>query len=146
MGGFHLLGEIPLDKGSLGLRCCWNSASGTPLLQFRQIQLYHIAVQRHFPQIGFPVDGSKLGHFLLNQGQLLRGNPEIHLYLPFPLCRAHRSGSRFLGAAGLRSGCQRQFEIVRKRRRNFVVFRRGGNKTKRFLAQKECSRFAVSGA
>ena len=42
--------------------------------------------------------------------------------------------------------CQRQFEIVRKRRRNFVVFRRGGNKTKRFLAQKECSRFAVSGA
>ena len=42
--------------------------------------------------------------------------------------------------------CQRQFEIVRKRRRNFVVFRRVGNKTKRFLAQKECSRFAVSGA
>ena len=42
--------------------------------------------------------------------------------------------------------CQRQFEIVRKRRRNFVVFRRGGNKTKRFLAQKESSRFAVSGA
>ena len=24
------------------------------------------------------------------------------------------------------AGCQRQFEIVRKRRRNFVVFRRGG--------------------
>ena len=47
----------------------------------------------------------------------------------------------------LESGCQRQFEIVRKRRRNFVVFRRGGgNKTKRFLAQKECSRFAVSDA
>ena len=43
--------------------------------------------------------------------------------------------------------CQRQFEIVRKRRRNFVVFRRGGGtKTKRFLAQKECSRFAVSDA
>ena len=42
--------------------------------------------------------------------------------------------------------CQRQFEIVRKRRRYFVVFRRGGNKTKRFLAQKESSRFAVSGA
>ena len=43
--------------------------------------------------------------------------------------------------------CQRRFEIVRKRRRNFVVFRRrGGNKTKRFLAQKECSRFAASGA
>ena len=42
--------------------------------------------------------------------------------------------------------CQRQFEIVRKRRRNFVVFRRGGNKTKRFLAQKECSQFAASGA
>ena len=43
--------------------------------------------------------------------------------------------------------CQRRYEIVRKRRRNFVVFRRGGgNKTKRFLAQKECSRFAVSGA
>ena len=44
------------------------------------------------------------------------------------------------------SECQRQFEIVRKRRRNFVVFRRGGKKTKRFLAQKECSRFAVSDA
>ena len=42
--------------------------------------------------------------------------------------------------------CQRRYEIVRKRRRNFVVFRRGGNKTKRFLAQKECSRFAVSDA
>ena len=27
--------------------------------------------------------------------------------------------------------CQRQYEIVRKRRRNFVVFRRGGNKTKK---------------
>ena len=25
-----------------------------------------------------------------------------------------------------REECQRQFEIVRKRRRNFVVFRRGG--------------------
>ena len=46
----------------------------------------------------------------------------------------------------LSNNCQRQFEIVRKRRRNFVVFRRGGNKTKRFLAQKECSRFAASGA
>ena len=35
--------------------------------------------------------------------------------------------------------CQRQFEIVRKRRRNFVVFRRGGgNKIKRLLAGKEC--------
>ena len=43
--------------------------------------------------------------------------------------------------------CQRQFEIVRKRRRNFVVFRRqGGDKIKRFLVQKECSRFAASGA
>ena len=43
--------------------------------------------------------------------------------------------------------CQRQFANVRKRRRNFVVFRRGwGKKTKRFLAQKECSRFAVSDA
>ena len=46
-----------------------------------------------------------------------------------------------------RKMCQRRYEIVRKRRRNFVVFRRGvGNKTKRFLAQKECSRFAVSDA
>ena len=43
--------------------------------------------------------------------------------------------------------CQRQSEIVRKRRRNFVVFRRGGvTKIRCFLAQKECSRFAVSGA
>ncbi|MCI9588850.1 MAG: RNA-binding protein, partial [Lawsonibacter sp.] len=32
--------------------------------------------------------------------------------------------------------CQRRYEIVRKRRRNFVVFRRqGGDKIKRFLAQ-----------
>ena len=30
---------------------------GHQLLQLRQIQLYHIPVQRHFPQIGFPVDG-----------------------------------------------------------------------------------------
>ena len=45
------------------------------------------------------------------------------------------------------SFCQRRYEIVRKRRRNFVVFRRqGGDKIKRFLAQKECSRFAVSDA
>ncbi|MCI8399665.1 MAG: GNAT family N-acetyltransferase [Oscillibacter sp.] len=42
--------------------------------------------------------------------------------------------------------CQRQIEIVRKRRRNFVVFRRWGNKISCFLAQKECSQFAVSGA
>ena len=33
--------------------------------------------------------------------------------------------------------CQRQSEIVRKRRRNFVFFRRGGNKIKRLLAGKE---------
>ena len=43
--------------------------------------------------------------------------------------------------------CQRRFKIVGKRRRNFVVFRRrGDNKIKSFLAEKECSRFAVSGA
>ena len=43
--------------------------------------------------------------------------------------------------------CQRRFKIVIKRRRNFVVFRRGvGNKIKRFLAQKECSRSVASGA
>ena len=45
------------------------------------------------------------------------------------------------------SQCQRQFEIVRKRRRNFVVFRRGGgNRISYFLAGKEYLRFAVSGA
>ena len=45
------------------------------------------------------------------------------------------------------SDCQRQYKIVRKRRRNFVVFRPGGGKkTKRFLAQKEYSRSAVSDA
>ena len=50
-------------------------------------------------------------------------------------------------ASIIRADCQRQFEIVRKRRRNFVVFRRqGGDKIKRFLAQKECSQFAASGA
>ena len=43
--------------------------------------------------------------------------------------------------------CQRQFKIVRKRRRNFVVFgREGGNKIRRFPAQKECSRSVASGA
>ena len=42
--------------------------------------------------------------------------------------------------------CQRQFEIVRKRRRNFVVFRRGGNKTMGFLAQIGYLQFAVSDA
>ena len=37
------------------------------------------------------------------------------------------------------SVCQRQSEIVRKRRRNFVVFRRRvSNKIKRHLAGKEC--------
>ena len=46
-----------------------------------------------------------------------------------------------------RRECQRRYEIVRKRRRNFVVFRRqGGDKIKRFLAQKECSQFAASSA
>ena len=43
--------------------------------------------------------------------------------------------------------CQRRNEIVRKRRRNYVVFRRGGvTEIKRFLVQKECSQFAASGA
>lgn len=43
--------------------------------------------------------------------------------------------------------CQRQSEIVRKRRRNFVIFgRREGNKLKRFLAQKVCLQSAASGA
>ena len=42
--------------------------------------------------------------------------------------------------------CQRQFKIVRKRRRNFVIFWRGGNKLKRFLAQKVCLQSAASGA
>ena len=53
---------------------------------------------------------------------------------------------RLFAKMGMPPQCQRQFEIVRKRRRNCVVFRRGGNKTKRFLAQKECSRFTVSDA
>ena len=52
--------------------------------------------------------------------------------------------SRILGD-GLE--CQRRYEIVRKRRRNFVVFRRGGvTKIRCCRAQKECLRFAVSGA
>ena len=43
--------------------------------------------------------------------------------------------------------CQRRFKIVGKRRRNFVVFRRGGvTEIKRFPAEKEYSRFVVSGA
>ena len=36
--------------------------------------------------------------------------------------------------------CQRRYEIVRKRRRNFVVFRRGvGNKTRACLKNKYCT-------
>ena len=35
-------------------------------------------------------------------------------------------------------GCQRQSEIVRKRRRNFVVFGRGGIEIRYSLAQKVC--------
>ena len=43
--------------------------------------------------------------------------------------------------------CQRQSKIVRKRRTNFVIFGdEGVTKIRYFLAQKECSRFAVSGA
>ena len=43
--------------------------------------------------------------------------------------------------------CQRRIKIVGKRRRNFVVFRRGGvTEIKRFPAEKEYSRFVVSGA
>ncbi len=68
------------------------------LLQFRQVQLHHITVQGHLPQIGFSVLRPKLGHFLLDQRQLLRGDPKIHLDLSFALWGAHRSGSRFLWA------------------------------------------------
>ena len=74
------------------------------LFQFRQVQLYHIAVQGHFPQIGFPVGCPELGHLLLDQFQFLRGYPEIQLEIPFALGAAHRSGSRFFGAAGLWAG------------------------------------------
>ena len=43
------------------------------------------------------------------------------------------------------SQCQWRIKIVRKRRTNFAVFRRGcGNEIKRFLAQKEYSQSAVS--
>ena len=58
--------------------------------------------------------------------------------------RMPRSG---YGIAELWPQCQRQSEIVRKRRRNFVIFgRREGNKLKRFLAQKVCLQSAASGA
>ncbi len=39
-----------------------------------------------------------------------------------------------LTALGYAYECQRQFEIVRKRRRNFVVFRRGGGVTKQSVS------------
>ena len=43
--------------------------------------------------------------------------------------------------------CQRRSKNVIKRRRSFVIlWRRRGQKTRRFLAQKECSRFVASGA
>ena len=63
--------------------------------------------------------------------------------LPESRCVQYHNRESSIWASKL---CQRQFEIVGKRRRNFVVFRRGGNKIKCFLAQKACSRFAVSGA
>ena len=57
--------------------------------------------------------------------------------------REHHSGTY---TSMLLTGCQRQSEIVRKRRRNFVIFGREGNKLKRFLAQKVCLQSAASGA
>ena len=75
------------------------------LLQLRQVQLHHITVQGHLPQIGFSVLRPKLGHFLLDQRQLLRGDPKIHLDLPFALWGTHRSGSRFLWPGALGAAC-----------------------------------------
>ena len=47
----------------------------------------------------------------------------------------------------VRQRCQWRIKIVRKRRTNFAVFRRGcGNEIKRLLAQKESSQSAVYGA
>ena len=62
--------------------------------------------------------------------------------------RISASSARSPAASLAILGCQRQSEIVRKRRRNFVVFRQkgGGNKIKRFLGQIGCLQFAVSGA
>ena len=47
--------------------------------------LLHITVQGHLPQIGFSVLRPNLGHFLLKQGQFLRGDPKIHLDFPFAI-------------------------------------------------------------
>ena len=66
------------------------------LLQLRQFQTHHIAVQGHLAQIGFPVLCPQLGHLLLDQRQFLRRDPEVQLHLPFALGGAHRSGSFFL--------------------------------------------------
>ena len=80
----------------------------------------------------------------------------IHSMAVQPLAQAGRQiGARFhlleplaaLCNSTLILLCQRRYEIVRKRRRNFVIFRRRGvTKIRYCLAQKECSRFAVSGA
>src|SRR5699024_454863 len=73
---------------------------GQQLLQFRQIQLDRITVQRHLPQIGFPIENAQRGHFVLNRGQLRSGNPKIELYIPLAFGPVHRSGSFFLWVAG----------------------------------------------
>ena len=57
------------------------------------------------------------------------------------MARAVGIGEQTMGRITRLSECQRQFEIVRKRRRNFVIFRRGGNRISYFLAEKECSRY-----
>ena len=64
---------------------------GDQLLQLRQFQAHHIAVQGHLAQVGFPVLCPQLDHLLLDQRQLLRRDPEVQLHLPFALGGAHRS-------------------------------------------------------
>ena len=66
--------------------------------------------------------------------------PTLPKYIP-------KDEVRFMLKTTYRQYCQRQFKIVRKRRRKFVVFRGGGgNRISYFLAGKEYLRFAVSGA
>ena len=81
-----------------------SAQQGYQFFQLRQIQLHHIAVHSHFSQIGAQVFCSKLRHFLLNQLHFISGYPKQNRHIPLALGAAHRSGSCFFGAAGLRAG------------------------------------------
>src|SRR5699024_4295527 len=69
------------------------------LFQLRQVQPDGVSIQRHFSQIGFPVQDAKLFHLTFNRRQFFLGNAEIELNTALSPGRRHRSGTFFMGAA-----------------------------------------------